>query len=186
MTGFKSLAGQILVSQPKNLSPHFARSVVLVTQHGVNGAWGVIVNHESNTIDIKAVMSAAGIDYGGYSKVYLGGPVEPTRVHVVHTMDWFSSSTMQVTPEIGITGDLTILSAIAGGEGPEMWRVGVGLAAWSAGQLDGEQSGISPWNPDHRWLTAPATADICLSGTGEEQWQRAISHCVNNQISSLF
>lgn len=186
MTGFNSLAGQILVSQPKNSSPHFAKSIVLVVQHGINGAWGVIVNKESHTLDIHTVMKAAGIEFQGNQKVYLGGPVEPARVHVVHSMDWFSSSTLQITSEIGITGDLSVLAAISQGEGPKLWRAGVGLAAWSAGQLEGEQSGIAPWTPDHRWLTAPAALDICLSGSGEEQWQRAISHCVNNKIADLF
>lgn len=186
MTVFNSLAGQILVSQPKNTSPHFSKSVILVTQHGVNGAWGVVVNRESNTLDIQAVMKAAGIEYSGNSKVYIGGPVEPTRVHVVHSMDWSSASTLQITPELGITGDLSVLAAICHNEGPTLWRAGIGLSAWSAGQLDGEQSGIAPWTAEHKWLTAPATVDICLSGTGEEQWQRAISHCVNNKIADLF
>ncbi len=186
MTGFKSLAGQILVSQPKCTSPHFAKGLVLVVQHGVNGAWGVMMNKEANTLDMKTVMQAAGIQYQGNSKVYLGGPVEPARVHVVHTMDWNSPGTVRITPELGITGDMSILAAISQNEGPEIWRAGVGLAAWSAGQLDGEQSGVPPWTPDHRWLTAPATVDICLSGTGDEQWQRAISHCVNNKISEFF
>ena len=186
MTGFNSLAGQILVSQPKNMSPHFAKGVVLIVQHGINGAWGVMLNKEAITIDMPTVMRAAGIDYQGNQRVYLGGPVEPARVHVVHSMDWFSSSTLQITPDLGITGDLSVLAAISQGEGPSLWRVGVGLAAWSAGQLEGEQSGIAPWTPDHRWLTAPATPEVCLTGSGEEQWQRAISHCVNNQIASLF
>jgi len=186
MTSFESLAGKILVAQPKNQSSHFAKSVILLAQHGINGAWGVMVNKEASSVDIKTVMSAAGIDYPGHASVYIGGPVEPTRVHIVHTMDWFSNSTLQIAPNLGITGDFSILSAISGNEGPLLWRAGIGLAAWSAGQLDGEQSGIAPWMPDHRWLTADATEEICLSGTGEEQWQRAISHCVNQKISTLF
>lgn len=186
MTSFNSLGGKILVSQPKNQSSHFSKSVILLAQHGVNGAWGVMVNKEASAVNISTVMSAAGIDYNGHEPVYIGGPVEPTRVHIVHTMDWSSASTLQIAPNLGITGDLGILSAIAGGDGPMMWRAGIGLAAWSAGQLDGEMSGIQPWSPDHVWLTADANEEICLSGTGEEQWQRAISHCVNQKISTLF
>jgi putative transcriptional regulator len=186
MTSFNSLMGNVLVSQPKNNSPHFSKAVILLAQHGVNGAWGVVVNKEANAVTMKTVMQAAGIEYNGFSNVYVGGPVEPARVHVVHTMDWSSPSTLQITPDLGITGDISILAAIAGNDGPAIWRPGIGLAAWSAGQLDGEMSGISPWTPDHRWLTAPASIDVCLSGTGEEQWQRAISHCVNQKISSLF
>jgi putative transcriptional regulator len=186
MTSFNSLAGKILVSQPKNHSPHFSKSVILLAQHGINGAWGVMVNKEAAAVNIGTVMSAAGITYNGHEPVYIGGPVEPTRVHIVHTMDWFSASTLQIAPKLGITGDLGILASISAGEGPEMWRAGIGLAAWSAGQLDGEMSGVAPWHSDHIWLTADATEEVCLSGTGEEQWQRAISHCVNQKISTLF
>jgi len=186
MTGFNSLAGNILVSQPKNTNPHFAKGVILLAQHGVNGAWGVMLNKEANTLDVKVIMQSAGIDYKGNAHVYIGGPVEPTRVQIVHTLDWSSPGTLQIGPNLGITGEFSVLAAISNNEGPNLWRAGVGLAAWSAGQLDGEMSGIAPWTADHRWLIAPATPEICLSGSGEEQWQRAISHCVNQKISELF
>jgi putative transcriptional regulator len=194
MSTFKSLAGQILVSQPKNNNGHFQKSVIIIAQHGPAGAWGVVVNKEAPQVGIQTVMSAAGIDYpeklltipGKNGPVYMGGPVEQTRVHVVHTMDWFSNSTIQITSDLGITGEMSVLAAIAQDEGPEMWRVGVGLAAWSAGQLDGEQSGIPPWTTDHQWLTTKAATDLVLSGSGEEQWQRAIEACVNNKIAELF
>lgn len=180
------LTGQLLIAQPANQDGHFAKTVVLVAQHSITGAWGVIVNKPSKTVSMPNIMSAAGIDYAGNEMVYTGGPVEPIRVHVVHSMDWFSSGTLKITENIGITGDLSILSAITAGEGPKFYRAGVGLAVWSAGQLEGEQSGLDPWTPNHRWLTTPATIELCLTGSGEEQWQRAIDTCVNQKISSLF
>jgi putative transcriptional regulator len=194
MTAQKSLAGNILIAQPRSTNGHFQKSVILVAQHGPAGAWGVIVNKEANRLDLRSVMAAAGIEYperlmripGKNGPVCIGGPVEPSRVHVVHTMDWFSNSTVQITEDLGITGDVSILAAIAAEEGPELWRIGVGLAAWSAGQLDGEQSGLAPWTPEHKWLTCPATVDLVLSGTGEEQWQRAIDACVTNKIHEIF
>ena len=75
MSSFESLAGKILVAQPKNQSSHFAKSVILLAQHGINGAWGVMVNKEASSVDIKTVMSAAGINYPGHAPVYIGGPV---------------------------------------------------------------------------------------------------------------
>jgi putative transcriptional regulator len=135
---------------------------------------------------MQAIMSAAGIEYAGNETIYVGGPVEPTRVHVIHTLDWASSSTLKITNDLGITGDVSVLAAISQGQGPKLYRAGVGLAVWSAGQLEGEQSGIEPWTPAHRWLVADATVDLCLTGAGEEQWQRAIDHCVSQRVSSLF
>lgn len=180
------LIGQLLIAQPANQDSHFSKSVVLIAQHSITGAWGVVVNKPAKNVNMSNIMNAANIEYSGNEMVYTGGPVEPARVQVIHTMDWFSSGTLKITEHIGITGDLSILAAINAGEGPKLYRAGVGLAVWSAGQLEGEQSGLDPWTPNHRWLTTPATVELCLTGSGEEQWQRAIDTCVNNKISSLF
>jgi len=186
MNDNKFLNGQILVSQPKNMDHYFSKNVVLIAQHNLTGAWGVVVNRPSKTVTIQTIMEAVGIEYQGTELVYIGGPVESTRVHVIHTLDWTSPSTLKITKDIGITGDVSILSAISQGEGPKLYRAGVGLAVWSAGQLEGEQSGLDPWTASHRWLTAPATVDLCLTGAGEEQWQRSIDRCVNHCIADLF
>jgi putative transcriptional regulator len=186
MTTTEFLAGQILVSQPKNSDGHFAKSIVLIAQHSISGAWGVVVNRPALRVNMQAIMLAAGIEYSGNEVIYVGGPVEPTRVHVVHSMDWFSGSTLKITDEIGITGDVSVLAAISQGQGPKLYRAGVGLAVWSAGQLEGEQSGLEPWTASHKWLTTNASIDLCLTGAGEEQWQRCIDHCVSQRVSSLF
>lgn len=180
------LNGQILIAQPVNQDNHFAKTVVLIAQHNHTGAWGVVVNKPSKTVSMTDIMSAVGIDYVGQETVYIGGPVEPNRVHVIHTLDWSSPSTMQITKDIGITGDVSILAAIKANEGPALYRAGVGLAVWSAGQLDGEQSGQAPWTKEHIWLTTPATVDLCLQEIGDDQWQNAIDAALKNKIADLF
>ena len=186
MSSLEILTGQLLVAQPKNTEGHFSKSVILVAHHNYAGAWGVVVNRLARTVTMKNIMDAAGIEYTKDDMAYIGGPVEPTRVQVVHTLDWSSSNTLKVTDEIGITGDVSVLAAISQGQGPRHYRAGVGLAVWSAGQLDGEQSGQSPWTPEHRWLTTPATADLIFNDIGEEQWQSAIDATVRHRISTLF
>lgn len=180
------LTGQLLIAQPKSQDRYFSRTIVLIAQHTDAGAWGVVINKPAKTVDMKDIMTAAGIEYSETETVYVGGPVEPTRIHVVHTLDWSSPSTLAITDEIGITGDVSVLSAISAGTGPRLYRAGVGLAVWSAGQLEGEQSGKTPWTDAHQWLTTPATVDLCLTGSGREQWQRAIDANVNQTISMLF
>ena len=180
------LTGKIIIAPPHHLEGHFSKSVVLIAQHSMSGAWGVMVNRRSKTVDMRAIMNAAGIEYRGSEEIFLGGPVEPTRVHVIHTLDWTSSSTLKITDNIGITGDISVLAAISQGEGPMLYRAGVGLAVWSAGQLDGEMSGKEPWTKEHQWLLTDATPELCLTGAGEEQWQRAIDDCINHRISNLF
>jgi putative transcriptional regulator len=140
----------------------------------------------AKTLNMQNIMAAAGIEYTGDDPIYVGGPVEPTRVHIVHSLDWSSASTLKITDDIGITGDVSVLAAIAMNQGPQLYRAGIGLAVWSAGQLEGEQSGEAPWTPNHQWLVTDASIELCLTGGGEEQWQRAINQCVNQKISELF
>lgn len=187
MTYSKNLSGQLLISQPKNQDSFFSKSVVLIAQHNHTGAWGVVVNKLSKTVKIHNIMSAVGIEnYHGNDLVYSGGPVETARVQIVHTLDWQSPTTMEVTKDIGITGDVSILAAISLGKGPKLFRPGVGLSIWRPGQLEGEQSGLEPWTERHRWLTTPATIDLCFDRSGPEQWQLALDHCVNQSIAELF
>ena len=186
MSTTEFLTGKLLVAQPLHQEGHFAKSTVLVAQHSLSGAWGVVVNRAAKTVNMQAIMNAAGIESNSNETIYVGGPVEPTRVHVIHTLDWTSSSTLKITNDIGITGDVSVLAAIAAGQGPMLYRAGVGLAVWSAGQLEGEQSGLEPWSAKHQWLTTNASIELCLTGGGEEQWQRAINECVNERIASLF
>lgn len=186
MSTTEFLTGNLLIAPPRNKDGHFIKSLVLIAQHSSSGAWGVIVNRPAKTVNMQAIMSAARIEYSGSETIYVGGPVEATRVQVVHSLDWTSSSTLQINDELGITGDVSVLAAIAEGCGPSLYRAGVGLAVWSAGQLEGEQSGKDPWTPNHQWLTTPASVELCLAGTGEEQWQQAINQCVNQHVSNLF
>ena len=186
MSTTEFLTGKLLVAPPRNQDGHFSKTSVLIAQHGMSGAWGVIVNRPAKTVTMQAIMAAASIECNTNELIYVGGPVEPTRVHVVHTLDWESGSTLKITENLGITGDVSVLTAIAGGCGPSMYRAGVGLAVWSAGQLDGEMSGLEPWGPNHQWLTTDASVELCLTGGGEEQWQRAINECVNQRIATLF
>ena len=186
MSASEFLTGKLLVSQPRNREGHFAHTSVLIGQHSPSGAWGVVVNRLAKTLDMQNIMAVAGIEYQGNEPIYVGGPVEPTRVHIIHSLDWSSAGTLKITDDIGITGDVSILAAISLNQGPQLYRTGIGLAVWSAGQLEGEQSGEAPWTPSHQWLVTDATIELCLTGGGEEQWQRAINQCVNQKISQLF
>jgi len=183
-----NLVGQLLISQPCCKDPNFVKSVVLLAQYSATGGWGIVVNRDSKSVIMQNVMAAAGIDHDikNCQTVYVGGPVEPTRVQVVHTMDWSSSATLQITEDLGITGDVSVLAAISQNQGPRLFRAGVGLSMWGPGQLEGEQRGISPWTPDQRWLTVPASIDLVLTGMGDEQWHRALEASVRLQVKELF
>ena len=187
MQGSQNLTGHIICSQPKCIDSLFARAVIVIAKHGSDNSWGVIVNKPHATVTVGEVMGMAGVEYhNDPTPIYQGGPVEPTRVHVIHTLDWSSASTVPVTSDMGITSDISVLAAIAGGHGPELYRVVAGICAWGAGQLDGEYKGLPPWKPEHRWLDAPANIDAVFDQNGDDQWKKSIEIVANSVVSTWF
>jgi len=186
MKGSFNLSGHILVAQPKTHESIFSKSVVLVAHHDQNGAWGVMVNKPTPKVTLDTVMSSTGISYINPEPIYVGGPVDTHRVHVVHSLEWRVSSTVIVTPEIGITSELSVMAAIAKSAGPRLYRVCVGISAWAQGQLEGEYKGLPPWKLEHRWLDAPATIESVFNLSNDEQWGKSIELVANNKISDWF
>jgi len=184
MKGKLNLTGSIIVAPPLSEDPYFAYSVILIAKHSSSGAWGLVVNKPTSVVTIDHIMKSAGIASNKKDKVYFGGPTENNRVHIVHTLDWASSSTISITKDIGITNDMSILAAISQDQGPALFRTCVGVCGWDAGQLDGEYRGEHPWKSQNRWLDVPATIESVFHLTEEDQWKRSIDLVAQNKIAS--
>lgn len=132
-----SLRGRLLVATPTLYDPNFFRAVVLVLEHGEDGAIGVVLNRPSDTPvgetlpDWDPVASGPGV-------VFVGGPVSPDAAIGLARSD---------TPE-GADGWAPLfghLGTVDLGRAPvalpvvvQNLRVFAGYAGWSGGQLDGE------------------------------------------------
>ena len=182
MNNVEKYAGSLLISSPVcSVRDPYYRSVVLVAQHSAQGSWGMVLNRPSRRLSISDVMSSAGIESDNSEKIFLGGPVEPSRVHVVHSLDWESESTLRVTDNIGITGDKTILAALACNDGPKHYRVGIGLTVWVAGQIEKEVR-----EANVKWVISDSTLDGAFYKDGTLQWESCINDFVNRAVSRYF
>jgi putative transcriptional regulator len=181
-----NLTGRILVTPPRNSDAHFSKGVVFIARHSSTGAWGLMFNKPTPKLTLDQIMFSVGIMSNKKDRIYLGGPIDTHRVYILHSMDWSSSSTIQITSDIGITNDMTILSAISVNEGPALFRTCLGMASWGPGQLDGEYYGESPWKQENRWLDAPATIESIFDLQEEEQWNKAIEMAAREKISKWF
>src|SRR3954454_11676819 len=74
--------GRLLVAAPTLLDPNFWRTVVLVAEHGEDGALGVVLNRPSEVTVGDAVPDLAGA-LGDDAVVHVGGPGRPTGVLVL-------------------------------------------------------------------------------------------------------
>jgi len=130
------LAGRLLVATPALVDRNFYRTVILILDHGAEGALGVVLNRPSTTGVGEAVPEWQDL-VSAPPVVFIGGPVSLTSALCLAFGDGGSTAGWQ--PVIGRVGILSL-----GGEPSELkvavesLRVFAGYAGWSAGQLEGE------------------------------------------------
>src|SRR5439155_17005321 len=77
MGSMDSLRGQLIVASPTLLDPNFQRTVVLIAEHGDEGAMGGVLNRPADLEVADAAPVLAELVEPG-DGVRVGGPVHPT------------------------------------------------------------------------------------------------------------
>jgi putative transcriptional regulator len=156
-----SLRGQLLVATPALEDPYFRRAVVLVLEHGADGAIGVVLNQPSQAPLAEALPSwqLAVSDPG---VVFVGGPVQRTAAL---GLGWaprgMPSGGLRVLDDCVGTLDLDsdpALLALAGA------RVFAGYAGWGGGQLEAEIDTGS-------WYVLEALPGDAFTAAPEQLWR---------------
>jgi putative transcriptional regulator len=174
------LDGQFLVAMPAMTDKRFARSVIYMCAHSVQGAMGLIVNQRAPHItfpDLLGQLSIPGGDNGedGFEPdridldVHVGGPVETGRGFVLHSSDYFAAdSTLPIDDGVSLTATVDILKAIASGKGPDRAILALGYAGWRPGQLESEIQA-------NGWLHCPPDVDLLFDRDLDQKYGRAMS-----------
>src|SRR5207245_9118611 len=79
MASTGSFAPTLLLAMPQMVDPNFARSVVLLCEHGSEGAVGFIVNRPTDLRAAAAVVLDPPVSRDHGLVFWSGGPVEPER-----------------------------------------------------------------------------------------------------------
>ena len=177
------LSGKFLVAPPTMRDWRFAQTVVYLWKHDLNGASGVIINRpveSSRLIDICRdgnIRVGEGID----SPINYGGPIGENIVGCLHTLDWASPNTNQFDTELGFTLDRQIIANIAQGRGPAQYIVTMGMATWSAGQLEAEIAAEPPRNKNESWLVMDFDPNVIWHGKIDHMYSSCVSIAVSEQ-----
>jgi len=130
------LRGQLLVATPPLADPNFDGSVVLVLEHGEDGALGIIVNRPTEAT-LAAVLPEWRTHASPPAVVFRGGPVAPEAVIALARGGHETASGW-----VSVFGDLGTIDI---GRDPadfafsvEALRVFVGYSGWAPGQLEAE------------------------------------------------
>jgi putative transcriptional regulator len=166
------LAGQLLVATSELEDPRFARTVIYMVRHDARtGAMGLVVNRHLGEVPMAVLLKQSGLPSEGAKgsvRLHVGGPVEATRIVVLHTDDYAAPDTIKVANGVAVTTEPAILQSIAEGKGPRRARFTVGYAGWAPGQLEAEmEAGY--------WIVVPADAAIVFDDADETKWDRAMA-----------
>lgn len=170
LTGPTYLTGQFLLAMPGIDDPRFDHAVIALCAHDAEGAIGIGIGATIARLGLHTVLEQLGIEPGGAPDVavHRGGPVEPRRGFVLHSLDWGGQDTIQVAGRWALSGTTDILKAIAAARGPSRWLVALGYAGWGAGQLDGEMA-------RHGWFNVPGDLGLLYETAADERWARGFA-----------
>ena len=166
-----SLAPGLLVAAPPLGDPNFDQSVVLLAQHGPDGAFGWIINGRDimslDELIVRAEISETPVEVT--RPVRVGGPVSPEQVWLIYkTEQKLKGVDGQFDVGSGVTASASrqVLERVAGGEAPESIVGLVGYAGWAPMQLENEiRLGA--------WLPTDADSTIVFDVARESIWRRS-------------
>jgi putative transcriptional regulator len=138
--GRKLGAGVFLVASNRIMDPRFSRTVILLTQHGPEGAMGVIINRptEHRLSDLLPDVEALE---GRSDRLFFGGPVAVNAIVVLlrSAEEVKLEHTERVFGDVYFSGSPEAFTYIIGrGKEGEAIRGYAGYAGWAPGQLEGE------------------------------------------------
>ncbi len=165
----KSLRGHFLIAGCRLRDPNFFKTAVLIVEHNDSGAMGLIVNRPSSLTISNALAGHFDIPDKG-QLVYIGGPVEPENLFVLHTQSKLSDGESAVVEGlfVGTTHDAfePIVKDALDGD-PAQFRVFLGCAGWGPQQLEGELARGD-------WHTLAASSDVVFSEDPYSVWDELL------------
>ncbi|TBN39485.1 DUF179 domain-containing protein [Paracoccus subflavus] len=168
-----NLTGKVLIAMPGMADPRFERSVVLICAHTAEGAMGLVLNRPLPEIDFGDLLEQLGIATDGSARrieVRFGGPVEPGRGFVLHSVPEHGDDPegrLRIGRTLAMTTTRDILEDLAQGHGPDAAVLTLGYAGWAPGQLEAEMM-------QNGWLTGEGADDLIFGPAHTDKWQKAL------------
>lgn len=145
--------------------PNFDRTVVLVLEHGDEGALGVVLNRPSET-SVGEPLPAWGALASAPDVVFIGGPVAPSAV-IALARGELRAGTEGWVPVGGDLASVDLERAPDELGRVDALRVFAGCAGWSPGQLEGELEADG-------WFVCDAHPDDPFTAEPDDLWRSVL------------
>lgn len=162
---------------------YLRHAVILVVEHTVKGSWGIQINFpHTSASNLGSIIQNQGLWSDLEQPVYFGGQHHVQRCFILHSNDWSSETTLSITDDISLSGDMYILSAISAGQGPKYIRPVIGLHQWGAGELDTEIQ----QSADSGWLVCNPSIRLIFDYEGDTQWQKVLAQATKSIVDQIW
>lgn len=156
--------GRLLIAEPFLSDPNFARSVILLCEHGEEGTIGFILNRSTELTlgDLLPGLSTPELS------IYQGGPVQMDTLHMIHKKPADLGGN-EIFPGIYWGGSYEALQDLVTAEeqDADTLKLFVGYSGWSVGQLEKEME-------EGSWIVADLRPQILFETSPENVWKEAI------------
>jgi putative transcriptional regulator len=146
-----SLAGSFLVARPVLKDPTFRQTVVLLIEHGLDGAFGLVVNRPKRLKELPFL-------------VFVGGPCKLQGMILLHGHpEWQEDADSEVAPGIFMGSEESLERVKEPAEEKYRCRIFSGYSGWGAQQLENELAAGA-------WSVVPASGDILFGTEARDLW----------------
>jgi putative transcriptional regulator len=163
----QTVAPGLLLAMPQMGDPNFHRAVVLMLEHGRQGAMGLVLNRAS-PISLKELAEGQSLEIlpaREEDMVLLGGPVETQRGFVLHDQASVEEK-LEVLPGLFLSVTLGTLGPLLLHQEARL-RFCLGYAGWGPQQLEKEME-------QGAWLYTEASARPLLECEPSQLWERTL------------
>ena len=159
----ESLRGRLLIANGSLFDPNFRQAVILVVEHGDEGAVGLVLNRPARITVAEAAPVFLALT-GPAEPIFMGGPVQPDAAMVLAEVVDTEVLASTIFDHVGV---LNHEPDKPHPEGIAQTRIFAGYAGWGGGQLEDELEQSS-------WIIEDAHVEDIFSDEPEKLWARVL------------
>lgn len=162
--------GNILISEPFLRDTNFARSVILLIDHGNEGSMGIILNKR---LSIRVNDVVKEFKYLEDIPLYKGGPVGTDTLFYLHTLSNIEGA-LPLGNGLYLNGDFDAVKKyiLQGNPVAGHIRFFLGYSGWEMDQLKHEIE-------ENTWIIGDVDIPDLLNTTGKDMWKNSLEKLGN-------
>jgi len=132
----KPKKGRLLISEPFMKDPSFKRSVILLTEHNKDGAFGFILNQPLELTINDTINDFPLFD----APIYIGGPVQSDSLFYIHSQGNIIEGSQHIVDDLYWAGNFDQLKEMIANQQifPNEIKFFIGYSGWDNNQLNDE------------------------------------------------